>query len=183
MKKITLIFLVLLVCALPAAAQQAEDHIGKFGLGINMSIQPLDTETDFYPGFHIRLRFNDTIGIQGEVSIRSSETEFTVADISSQPMSVSLMYFLLPKSMISLYLMGGVTFTKPSVEYTNIPGPSEEEGEWEKGFFGGLGVELPVNPSFVIHGEIRYIDLGFTITGFEVDYSGLNYSVGLTYYL
>ena len=174
-----------ILCSLPLAAYSTGDdsHHGKFGLGINMNLQPQDLEMDFYPGFHIRLRFNETIGIAAELNIRSDSTEFTVADITSQPVSFMLMYFLLPKSVLGIYVLGGVTFTKPSVEYTDVPGPSEEEGEWEQGLFGGLGLEIAASPNLVIHGEIRYIDLDFAILDFDVDYSGLNYSIGISYYL
>ncbi|MBN2134593.1 MAG: outer membrane beta-barrel protein [Acidobacteria bacterium] len=182
MKKITFVLIGILLLANISFAQTEEDHIGKFGIGLGFTLQPLEETTDFFPGAHVRLRFNETIALQGEITIRSQETSFTVADITSQPLSFSLLYFLLPKSLVSVYLIGGITFTKPSVEYTDIVGPEEEEGEWEQGIFGGFGLEIPVNGSLVIFAEIRYNDLDFTITDFDVDYSGLSYSAGITFY-
>lgn len=176
-----LIAVVLLVSVSTVKAED-ENHFGKLGIGIDLNYYPGDTESEYYFGLFTRLRFNETIGLEAEIQFRSATTDFTNLEIGSQPLSFSLLYFLLPKSIIGLYVFGGVTFTKPTLQSSGDTGPAETEGEWQKSLHGGLGLEIPVSPNFVLHGALRYNDLTFTITGLEVDYSGFTYSGGITFY-
>jgi hypothetical protein len=177
-------YFTLLVVLVSASGLFAEDdnHFGKMGIGMDLNYYPGETESEYYFGLFTRLRFNETIGLEAEIQFRSKMTDLTNLEIGSQPLSFSLLYFLLPKSIIGLYVFGGVTFTKPVLQSSGEPGPSETEGEWQKSLHGGFGLEIPVSPNFVLHGALRYNDLTFTITGMEVDYSGFAYSGGITFY-
>lgn len=175
----TLITLILCGSILMA---EDDNHFGKLGIGVDFNYYPGEIESEYYFGLFTRLRFNETIGLEAEIQFRSATTDFTNLEIGSEPLSFSLLYFLLPKSVVGVYVFGGVTFTKPVLESSEQPGATETEGEWHKGLHGGFGLEIPVSANLVLHGALRYNDLTFTITGMEVDYSGFTYSGGIAFY-
>jgi|GEM_PF-5793332 len=178
---ILLIIVILPAASIPVVADEEETHHGKLGLGFDMNLYPGEEELEIFAGLHARLRFNETVGVEAEIHLRSiSSGDGDLVDITSQPLSFSLMYFLLPKSILAFYLFGGITFSKPTVQYPDST--TEEIGEWERGLHGGIGIETPLSSSLVLHGEIRYNNLSFTLSGFEFDYSGLTYSGGLSFY-
>lgn len=181
-KIIAFITLFIIILSSVNVAAEEENHFGKLGIGVDLNYYPGETESEYYFGLFTRLRFNETIGLEAEIQFRSSTTDITSLEIGSQPLSFSLLYFLLPKSIVGVYVFAGVTFTKPVLESTDTTGASETEGEWQKGLHGGFGLEIPVSPNLVIHGGLRYNDLTFTITGMEVDYSGFTYTGGIAFY-
>ena len=182
--KRTLAYYTLIIIIVSGSFLFAEDdnHFGKLGIGVDFNYYPGETESEYYFGLFTRLRFNETLGLEAEIQFRSSSTDITSLEIGSEPLSFSLLYFLLPKSIVGIYVFGGVTFTKPVLESSDQPGASETEGDWQKGLHGGFGLEIPISANLVIHGAMRYNDLTFTITGMEVDYSGFTYTGGVAFY-
>jgi opacity protein-like surface antigen len=182
--KNTLAYTALIMLIVSGSLLMAEDdnHFGKLGIGLDFNYYPGEIESEYYFGLFTRLRFNETIGLEAEIQFRSATTNITTLEIGSEPLSFSLLYFLLPKSIVGIYVFGGVTFTKPILESSETSEASETEGDWQKGLHGGFGLEIPVSANLVLHGALRYNDLTFTITGMEVDYSGFTYSGGIAFY-
>lgn len=179
-----LFFLVLFVLlAAPAAAQ-----VGKFGIGAHGTLLPSVTDNgddedgrEFAFGVQARMRFTDNLGFEASVEFREEMIDDDVT-LKLYPIQFSLLYYLLPSSRVGIYALGGLGWTRSSLE-GDFFGEDAEDSQMSYHFGGGI--EVPVSESIGVFGDFRYlnVDLDFgDLLARDIETSGWQANFGVNFY-
>jgi opacity protein-like surface antigen len=181
--------LVLLVAGLAVApapvAAQARGDLVTFGLGIHGGVAgTTDSEASaITAGVHARFRLLQFVALEAAVDYRTSEYLDQTVEVSTVPLTASVLLYPFQIGPLQPYLVGGVGWYLNSVDIQG--GRSEDTNRF--GVHLGFGLDLAVTPEFVLHGDFRYVFMDATSDGIkeqvgEFDTDGWMVTVGLTWY-
>ncbi|HEX9007410.1 MAG TPA: outer membrane beta-barrel protein [Bacteroidota bacterium] len=138
-----------------------------------------------YVGVVGRARLGSSIGLEGTLGYRGGQTfNFGVinganlsAQVQSIPVTASLIVKLPIQGSLSTYALGGVGLYFATVSYSAaLAQVLANETVTKAGLHLGAGVEYPVNSSFGLHADYRYLFLGSVFSANPTyDFSGKNY--------
>jgi hypothetical protein len=162
--RFVVVFSLVMIFALPAAAQssvsfgpqigffKAQDAEGVRGMG----------------GLALRLKVSDGFGIEGAINYRKERYFDGYVDVNTWPVMVTGLFYLVPV----VYGAVGAGWYNTSIDYNIPPGylgagstyatDTAQEFGWH---FGG-GVELPMTPSVIFIGDLKYVFLDYNFTNF-----------------
>lgn len=193
MKKI-LILLTFVMGALTysASAQTASDRAAienTFGIGPRLGYykaQDAD-EGNFYGGIQARARLGAVVGIEGAVDYRAKQKygvgNYNV-EISSIPVTGSLMLFAPISEAFSPYVLGGIGAYYTRYDYSESLG-GDDDSSFNMGYHLGFGAEFPFNENVALSVDYRYIFLNpdDNEESFEdADFNSNVFTAGLMFY-
>lgn len=181
--QLLLCFVLFALLAAPAAAQ-----VGKFGIGAHGSMLPSvvdngddEDERQFAFGAHARLRFSDNLGLEASIEFREEEIDDDIT-LKLYPLQFSLLYYLLPSSRVGIYALGGIGWTRSSLE-GDFFGEDAENSEMSYHFGGGI--EVPFSDAIGVFGDFRYLnydpDFGDLLAR-DIETSGWQANFGVSFY-
>jgi len=109
-------------------------------------------EGQWAPGAQARLQLSSVFGL--EASIDYLKNDFgPLTTVKTYPVQASLLAYIMPKSAVSPFLLGGVGWY-----YTQVDGPgSFSETTSRFGLHAGAGLEVMLNKSLSLDGTYRYV--------------------------
>ncbi len=151
----------------------------------------------FYFGIVGRARLGSLVGLEGTFGYRGAETfNFGVingADLSAQvstiPVTVSLIVRLPFSGSLSTYALGGAGIYIASIDYSpEINKVLSDETRTKAALHLGVGAEYPINSGVGIHADYRYLFLGSVFSSnptynfTDKNYGGSQLTAGLVVY-
>lgn len=154
---------------------------GRFGLGFRGGWYKANDADDgkIYGGLQARWKIFPALAIEGSADYRTEETYPNNRKITSYPVLVSALFYLIPRARVSPYLLGGVGWYYSKLE--------DNQGTTWSNDFGahlGAGLDIPIAPNVVFNADFRYYFLNFgdqKVKDLKTD--GYIISAGLTFYL
>jgi len=134
----------------------AETGVGDkvFSIGPRLSyFTPKDADDgEWSGGAQARLHLSPGLGLEGSIDYRRNNFgRFTT--IKTYPVQASLLGYLLPGSVVSPFLLGGVGWY-----YTTINGPAGFSNTTSRfGLHAGFGLEVMLNKALSLDGAYRYV--------------------------
>jgi hypothetical protein len=181
MKKKMVIFTLFLLGLVFYPIISHAEGAGSFGLGFRGGWYKAQDANDgtVYGGFQARWKLFPALAIEGLVDYHTEQSFPGNRKVTSYPVLVSALFYLIPGAQVSPYLLGGVGWY-----YSNV-----EDGQgsvWTNDFGAHLGggVDIPLSPTIVLNADLRYYFLNFTDQKVkDLQANGYIVSVGLTFYL
>lgn len=153
---------------------------GSFGLGIRggwYKSQDAD-EGKVYGGLQARWKIFPALALEGLVDYHPEQTFPNDRKITSYPVLVSALFYLIPGAPVSPYLLGGVGWYYSKVE-------DRQGSNWTNDFGAHLGggLDIPLTSHVVFNADIRYFFLNFNDQKVkDLQANGYIASAGLTFY-
>ncbi|MBI4766088.1 MAG: outer membrane beta-barrel protein [Deltaproteobacteria bacterium] len=157
------------------------DEGGKFGLGIRGGWYKAEDadEGKLYGGLQVRWKVFPALAIEGLVDYHPEQTFPDNKKITSYPVLVSALFYLIPGAPVSPYLLGGVGWYYSKVE-------DNSGTNWTNDFGAHLGggLDIPLSPQVVFNADLRYYFLNFSDQKVkDLKTNGYIISAGFTFYL
>ena len=178
-KMILLSSLLLVLVLLPLTTYSAEG--GKLGVGIRggwYKSQDAD-QGKVYGGIQARWRVLPALSIEGLVDYRYEQSFPNNRKITSYPVLVSALFYPIPESKISPYLLAGAGWY-----YSKLEDRSGSTWTNDFGVHAGAGVDIPLSPMITFNADLRYYILDINDQKVsDLTTSGYLISAGLTFYM
>lgn len=178
-KKIIISIFILMGLFLYPLAGQADDW-GKFGLGLRGGWYKANDGDDgkLHGGLQARWKIFPALAIEGSADYRAEESYPNNRKITSYPVLVSALFYLIPGAPVSPYLLGGVGWYYSKLE-------DSQGSTWSSdiGYHLGGGLDIPLSRNIVFNADLRYyfLDVGDQkVKDLKTD--GYIVSAGLTFY-
>lgn len=133
------------------------------GEGVGEKVLSLGARASYYtprdadkgqwsPGAQARLHLSSAVGL--EASIDYLKNDFgPLTTIKTYPVQASLLGYIIPGSVVSPFLLGGVGWY-----YTQVDGPAGYSNTTSRfGLHAGAGLEIMLNKSLSLDGTYRYV--------------------------
>jgi opacity protein-like surface antigen len=135
-----------------------------FGLGVHGGVfDPKDGDTDGFGGAHARLRLLPFLGVEVSADVREADFRDDVK-ILQVPVQLSALLYLIPQGPFQPYVGGGVGWYYLHIDPEGASSRTTEEF----GYHAGAGVDIPLNPSWVLNADFRYYALADKVEGREL---------------
>ena len=157
------------------------DDGGKFGVGIRGGWYKVLDANDgkIYGGLQARWKVFPALAIEGLVDYRPEETFPGNRKVTSYPVLVSALFYLIPGAPVSPYLLVGGGWYYSKVE--------DSQGSTYTNDFGahvGGGLDFRLAPNVVLNADVRYYFLNYNDQKVkDLQANGYIISAGLTFYL
>jgi opacity protein-like surface antigen len=154
---------------------------GKFGLGVRGGLYKSNDADNMllYGGAQVRWKLFPAMSLEGTLDYRASESYPNNRKITSYPLLVSALFYLMPGASFSPYVLGGVGWY-----YSKIEDSSGSSTAYTPGFHVGAGLDIPLNPNIVFNADLRYFFLNYGDQKVkDLNANGYIISAGLTFYL
>lgn len=171
-------FILLGLFLYPLAGHSAEG--GKFGIGVRGGWYKSNDSDDgkMYGGLQARWKILPALAIEGVGDYRPEESFSNNRKITSYPVLVSALFYLIPGAPVSPYLLGGVGWYYSKLE--------DSRGTTWSNDFGahlGGGLDIPLSSSLVFNADLRYYFLNLDDQKVkDLKTNGYIISAGLTFY-
>lgn len=170
MKKfITLLTIITGVLTFSAAAQSAYDRAtidNTIGFGPRFGFYKAQDARDgnFYGGIQARARLGSILGVEGSLEYRAGN-EYGISDYTVRtsfvPLTTSLMLFVPMDRNFTPYGLGGIGAYYTVVSYSE--GAQDlgfsDDNSFNVGYHLGFGAEIPLNTTFALSLDYRYLFL------------------------
>lgn len=178
-KKMVILILFLLGLVFYPVVSQAEGA-GSFGLGFRGGWYKAQDANDgkVYGGLQARLKLFPALAIEGLVDYHPEQSFPGNRKVTSYPVLVSALFYLIPGAKVSPYLLGGVGWYYSKVE-------DSQGSTWTNDFGAhvGGGVDIPLSSKIVLNADLRYYFLDFNDQKVkDLEANGYIASVGITFY-
>lgn len=123
--------------------------------------------------------------LSAELGLDWRKEDLDNADVTTVPVQLSALVYLLP----SLHLTAGIGWYAVDAEFDAIVGEIEafDDSASDAGIHLGAGLDLPLNESVNLTGDLRYVFLGYELESadqtLEVDADFFTVSAGLQFRL
>lgn len=180
MGKKTVILMVFFLALFLVPGVGHTEGAGSFGLGIRggwYKSQDAD-EGKVYGGLQARWKIFPALALEGLVDYHPEQTFPNDRKITSYPVLVSALFYLIPGAPVSPYLLGGVGWYYSKVE-------DRQGSTWTNDFGAHLGggLDIPLSSHVVFNADIRYFFLNFNDQKVkDLQANGYIASAGLTFY-
>jgi opacity protein-like surface antigen len=115
------------------------------------------------PGAAMRIKFAGVLGIEGSINYREEEYGNGSAKVKSWPVMVTGLLYPVP----IVYGAIGAGWYNSSIEYqTPLGNTYADETKQDFGWHVGGGLELPLGPSVLLVGDVRYVFLNYNFEHF-----------------
>jgi opacity protein-like surface antigen len=178
-KKILLITAVVITLFLIPLTGFAES--GKLGLGVRGGLYKSNdsTSTILYGGVQARWKVFPALSIEGAFDYRPSESYPDNRKVTSYPILVSALFYLMPGAKFSPYLLGGVGWY-----YSKIEDNEGSSTTYTPGLHLGGGLDIPLSHDVTFNADIRYFFMNYGDQKVkDLNMDGYIISAGLTFYL
>ena len=101
------------------------------------------------PGVQLQLHLTPMFALEGSIDYRKEEFGSTVVDV--YPVQASLLVYLMPRSRLTPYVLGGGGWY-----YTHVRAPNDHT-QYRFGPHVGAGLKLSLNRSWSVDGSYRYL--------------------------
>jgi len=133
-----------------AAAEESQIAEGVSLGGRAMYYRPKDADGgSLSGGAQLRIHMSPMFALEGSIDYRQSKFGETVVDV--YPVQASLLIYLLPKSRLTPFILGGGGWY-----YTHVRKPHEST-QYRFGPHAGAGLKLSVDRNWSIDGSWRYL--------------------------
>jgi opacity protein-like surface antigen len=178
-KTVILLFFLLGLFLYPVVGHTADG--GSFGLGVRggwYKSQDADNGK-IYGGLQARWKILPALALEGLADYHPEQSFPGERKVTSYPVLVSALFYLIPGARVSPYLLGGVGWYYSKVE-------DKQGSTWTSDFGAHLGggLDIPLSSRVVFNGDLRYYFLSYNDQKVkDLQANGYIVSAGLTFYL
>lgn len=171
MKKIVILIMFITGVLTFSAAAQSEsesatiDNTVGYGARFGYYKAPDARDGNYFGGIQARARLGSSLGVEGSLEYRAvNKYGFSDYSLSTShvPLTASLMIFLPIDQNFTPYGLGGIGAYYTNYNYSD--GAEElgfsDDSSFKIGYHIGLGAEFPLNSSFALSVDYRYLFLG-----------------------
>lgn len=156
------------------------EEVGSFGLGFRGGWYKAQDANDgtVYGGLQARLKLFPALAIEGLVDYHPEQSFPGNRKVTSYPVLVSALFYLIPGAQVSPYLLGGAGWYYSKVE-------DSQGSAWTNDFGAhvGGGVDIPLSSKIVLNADLRYYFLNLSDQKVkDLQANGYIASLGITFY-